>query len=81
MIRTLINLPEDDKAWLEERAREEGVSMAEMVRRAVERLRADVGDGSAPATTEALLARTAGLRRGEDGLIVQKRLRAEWSRS
>jgi len=76
MVRTLISLEQDDKAWLERRAREEGVSMAEMVRRAVHRLRTE--SGAPPPATEDLLTRTAGIRSGEDGLTVQKRLRDEW---
>ena len=79
MVRILISLPEDDKSWLQERAREEAISMAEMVRRAIERFRSELGAGAVPASTEDLLARTASLRRGDDGLALQKRLRAEWS--
>lgn len=80
MVRTLISLEREDKAWLEEHARKEGVSMAEMVRRAVRRLRTEAG--TEPPTTEELLARTAGIARlrgtAEDGLTLQKRLRTEW---
>lgn len=77
MVRTLISLPKDDKAWLEQRAKAEGVSMAELVRRAIERFR-DEAPGE-PLSTQDLLARTAGIRSGEDGLALQKRLRREWS--
>lgn len=77
MVRTLISLPQEDKAWLERRAKEEGVSMAEMVRRAIERFRDE--PLAEPLTTRDLLARTAGIRTGEDGLALQKRLRGEWS--
>ncbi|HEX2164106.1 MAG TPA: CopG family transcriptional regulator [Thermoanaerobaculia bacterium] len=77
MVRTLVTLPDEDKAWLEERAREEGVSMAEMIRRAVHSLRSE-----SPAdrlSTQELLARTAGIHRGgKDGLAMQRRLRREW---
>lgn len=75
MVRTIVSLQEEDKAWLERRAREEGVSMAEMVRRAVRQMR--VSGAEAPSTAD-LLASTAGMRRGEDGLVVQRRLRDEW---
>lgn len=81
MVRTLVSLEREDKAWLAERARQEGVSMAEMVRRAVKRFRSE--GGTEPPTTEELLARTAGIARGEqepgDGLELQKRLRNEWN--
>lgn len=77
MVRTLISLERDDKAWLEERARQEGVSMAEIVRRAVRRFRSE--GGTERPTTEELLVRTSGMTRGEDGLTLQKRLRSEWN--
>jgi hypothetical protein len=80
MERTLISLEPEDKAWLAERARQEGVSMAELVRQAIKRFRSE--GGAEPTTTEELLARTAGIARGEqglrDGLERQRRLRSEW---
>lgn len=76
MVRTIISLDREDKTWLERRAREEGVSMAALVRRAVQRMRS-VGDGARP-TMDELLGGTAGLRGGEDGLASQRRLRSEW---
>ena len=78
MVRTLISLEAEEKAWLEKRAREEGVSMAELVRRAVRRMRSE--GGGEGATTAELLTATSGTIAGEDGLVVQKRLRGEWDR-
>jgi hypothetical protein len=75
MVRTIISLDEDDKAWLDEQARREGVPMTELIRRAVRLLRA------APAgeiTTEELLEVTRGLWQHGDGLDHQERLRDEW---
>lgn len=71
MIRTQISLTDEDKSWIERRAKEEGVSIAEIVRRAIRHFR------SQPPTRE-LLARTAGIRTGEDGIARQRRLRGEW---
>ena len=42
-MRTLIDLPEDDIAWLDRRAGEQGKSRAALVREAVAKLRLDDG--------------------------------------
>lgn len=79
MVRTIVSLDHEDKAWLEVTAQQEGVSMTEMVRRAVRLMRA-TGAREATSTLD-LLAATAGIRQaGEDGLAVQQRLRDEWNR-
>lgn len=78
MIRTLISLDPDDKAWLDRTAREERVPMTRLVRRAIQRLRQE--SGAAPSRFEALLRATAGLRKSGDGLAAQRRLRREWDR-
>ncbi|MEW6490291.1 MAG: hypothetical protein AB1578_20575 [Thermodesulfobacteriota bacterium] len=41
MVRTVIGLDPEDKQWLDDKAREERVPMAEIVRRAVRRLRSE----------------------------------------
>jgi hypothetical protein len=74
MVRTVIALDEEDKAWLDERARAEGVPMTELIRRAVRMLRARPGEP----TTEELLDKTRGLWRSGDGLEYQRRVRDEW---
>lgn len=74
MARTIISLENDDKKWLDERARREGVSMAELIRRAVKMLRAHP-EGL---TTEDLLEKTRGLWKHGDGLAFQESLRDEW---
>lgn len=76
MTRTIISLEAEDKAWLDEQARREGVPMTELVRRAVRLLR-DRVEGDAT-TLEQSLAETAGVRSGPDGLEVQEQLRGEW---
>lgn len=75
MTRTLITLDEQAKAWLAKQAKHEQVSMSEIVRRAIDRLRADetrkqgLVDG---------ISRTTGIWTQGDGLAWQNRLRDEW---
>jgi ribbon-helix-helix CopG family protein len=75
MIRTIISLDPDDKEWLDRKAREERTPMAQLVRRAIGRLRQEE---SKPSRFERLLRRTAGSQSFGDGLAVQRRLRREW---
>jgi len=75
MIRTVVSLPEDDKRWLDAEAEREGVSMTEVVRLAVSRLRAETRRAR---TFDNLLKTTAGIGTGEDGVALQKKLRKEW---
>lgn len=79
MIRTLISLDEEDKRWLDRRAKEEGVTMTELVRKAVRQYREAKERGSFEPSLEQLLERTSGLLRGGDGLAEQTRLRDEWA--
>lgn len=74
MIRTVISLDEADKEWLDRRARDERVPMTEVVREAVRHYRVECESISLPD----LLACSAGLWRGEDGLEHERRLRDEW---
>ena len=80
MIRTLISLDPDDKAWLDRRAEEENMTMTQIVRTAVRRYRQEVDTQAALPSFEDLLASTAGMWRQEDGLAYQQRLREEWER-
>ena len=75
MIRTVVSLPEDDKRWLDAEAEREGVSMTEVIRLAVSRLRAETRRAK---TFDNLLKTTAGIGTGEDGVALQKKLRKEW---
>ncbi|MBM3790856.1 MAG: ribbon-helix-helix protein, CopG family [Acidobacteria bacterium] len=77
MVRTLISLDPEDKRWLDEKARREGISMTEIVRRAVRGLRAEEANAG---RFRELLDATHGIVRGEDGLAAQRRLRSEWKR-
>ncbi len=75
MARTLITLDDQAKAWLAKQARAERVSMSEIVRRAVDQLRAEYE------RTQALtedLQQTTGIWKDGDGLDWQSHLRDEW---
>ena len=76
MIRTVISIDEDDKRWLDRRAEQEGVSMTELIRRAVRLLRGQTAEDYR--SLEQLLAVTSGIWKQGDGLEYQNRLRDEW---
>lgn len=78
MIRTVISLDEESKAWLDRQAREENVSTAELIRTAVRRYRNET-KGEAP-SMNALLKQTSGTWKAGDGLAYQRRLRKAWRR-
>ena len=78
LVRTLISLDSDDKAWLDRVARAEGVPMTRLVRQAIRRLREE--REAAPHGFDRLLRETAGAWKRGDGLAYQRRLRAEWGR-
>ena len=76
MVRTVVSLDMDDKPWLDRRAREEKVSMAELVRKAIRRFREQSEPEAQP--LEQLLRETSGIWRGHDGLSYQIEVRSEW---
>ena len=78
MVRTLISLDAEDKAWLDRAARNERIPMTRLVRRAIRRLRDE--QEAAPQGFERLLRETAGSWKAGDGLAYQRRVRAEWAR-
>ncbi len=73
LVRTIINLDSSDKSWLDRKAQQAGVPMAELVRRAVRRLRQEE-EGS----FDKILKQTSGLWRQGDGLAYQRRVREQW---
>jgi hypothetical protein len=75
MVRTVISLDAEEKAWLDRRAAEEGVPMTQVVRDAIRRLREE---SEARPGFDALLGETRGIWTAGDGLEYQKRLRTEW---
>lgn len=80
MTRTLINLPPDDKDWLDEEARARHIPMTELVRQAVHAYRLRAQRRAQPNLQEAL-KQTTGIWRQGDGLEYQNRMRNEWARA
>lgn len=78
MIRTIVSLDPDDKAWLDRKARQERTPMTRLVRRAIQRMREE--SESHPSGFDRLLRETSGLRKSGDGLRYQRKLRAEWDK-
>jgi len=78
MERLIVSLEPEEKRWLSRRSREEGVSMAELIRRGVRKLREEGSAATPEPPFDELLVATAGIWRGGDGLEHQRRLRAEW---
>lgn len=78
MQRTIISLEPEDRDWLARRAQVEHVPQTEVVRRAL-RLYRQNAETRGSQSFEELAQLTSGIRQGEDGLIVQQRLRDEWS--
>ena len=66
MIRTVISLDEDDKRWLDRESARRGVTMTQMVRDAIRRMRA--APASSATSFDRLLEGTSGLWRQGDGL-------------
>ena len=76
MVRTVISLELEEKEWLDRKAHEERISMAALIRKAVQRYREE-SEQDVPAMDQ-LLQKTAGLWKAGDGLAYQRRLREEW---
>ena len=77
MPRTVISLEQEDKDWLDRRARAEKVPMTEIVRRAIRRYRQEA-ERPPEKDIKVLLAQTRGLWRAGEGLAYQNGLREEW---
>ncbi len=77
MVRTIVSIEDETKAWLDLKAAEEKVSRAELIRRAVRfyRQASEIQTRS----FQRLLEETSGIWKGEDGLASQLRLREEWA--
>jgi hypothetical protein len=78
MVRTVITIDADDKAWLDRQAKREGVPMTRLVQRAIADLRKQAE--ADPAGFDRLLRQTSGIKRFGDGLKYQRRSRAEWDK-
>lgn len=73
MSRLLVSLDEQDRVWLERKARGSGLSMAEVVRQALRRMRR-----TEQRSFQDLLQATSGVWRGGDALRYQRKIRREW---
>jgi hypothetical protein len=78
MIRTIISLDEESKKWLDQQAREENISTAELIRTAVKKYRDEKRREALP--LEDLLKQTSGIWKRGDSLTYQRRLRKEWQK-
>ena len=78
MIRTVISLDEESKKWLDQQAREENISAAELIRTAVRKYRDEKKREARP--LKDLLKQTSGIWKRGDGLAYQRRLRQEWQK-
>ena len=78
MIRTVISLDEESKKWLDQQAREENISAAELIRTAVRKYRDEKRREALP--LKDLLEQTSGIWKRGDGLTYQRRLRKEWQK-
>jgi len=75
--RIIITLPAEDKQWLEGYSRAQKISLAESIRKGVQKLKK--ADGLK--TYERLVENTYGLWKKGDGLAYQMKIRSETSNS
>ncbi|MFP4209139.1 MAG: hypothetical protein ACLFSC_10810 [Wenzhouxiangella sp.] len=78
MTRTIVNISPEDKRWLDQEARSRRVSMTSLVSEAVHEYRLRQQCLNQP-DLNAILADTAGIWTGGDGLNWQQSLREEWN--
>ena len=78
MVRTVISLDVEAKRWLDRKAKQEGIPMSRLVRKAIDSLRRNADAESVPFYR--LLERTRGLWRRGDGLAYQRAIRSEWNK-
>lgn len=78
MERLTVRLDPKQKRWLSCRSRQEGVSMAELIRRGVRKLREEAMTAAPKPPFVELLEATARTWPGGDGLELQRQLRDEW---
>lgn len=79
VVRTVISLDPEDKAWLDRKSRETGKSMTALVREAVSRYRSEDSKRRKSSLSD-LLEKTSGSWKRGDALSWQKKMRDEWDR-
>ncbi len=72
--RTIITLPEEDKAWLEGYSKTRNISMAEAIRQGIRKLKESMQQDN----YRNVLNQTKGMWQAGDGLVYQKKIRSEW---
>ena len=77
LVRTVINLDNKQKAWLDRQASLRRVSRASLIRQAVSEFQAKESRASEVSFQE-VLKQTAGIWQSGDGLEYQVRIRREW---
>ena len=77
LVRTVVSLDDEQRAWLDRQAALRHVSRASLIRRAVSEFRMREQCGSS-ASFQEVLKQTVGIWQGGDGLEYQERLRKEW---
>ena len=78
MIRTVISLDPESKEWLDQQARQENISTAELIRTAVRKYR-DEKREETPSMDD-LLRQTSGIWKAGNALAYQRGLRKQWQR-
>ena len=78
MVRTLISLPEKDKAWLDKTAKARHIAASALVRKAIEEFRSRAE--SEPDRFEKLHESVQGLWKKGDSVAFVRKLRKEWDR-
>lgn len=76
-MRTVVDIPPPERAWLDKKAKVQGISMAEALRQTV---RAAREAEQQHAEFLRLMHKVKGTWTQGDGLAWQKKLRAEWAR-
>ena len=72
--RTIITISDEDKLWLENYSKSQGVSVAETIRRGIARLK----DENGRSFYQSIVKETKGIWQEGDGLEYQKKIRSEW---
>ena len=77
LVRTVISMDDEQKAWLDQQVALRRVSMAALIRQAVSEFQRREQRGAAVSFQE-VLKQTADIWQGGDGLGYQERIRQEW---
>jgi hypothetical protein len=79
MIRLVISLAKNDKIWLQHIAEDQHVSMAEIIRLAIEHYRQEI-QAVPTHSFKQILSKTKGIWKKGDGVTYQRKIRSEWDK-